>query len=113
MRTFRALVILVAVLAAVLFLALPPIVETLGLHPHYAGERFELRGGRALIHPAEVQDAGDSVAVHPPCHQGHHQGRDGHPPRQGADDERAYFRVAFFLWRVRHAFRDTVSGSPL
>ncbi len=49
MRTFRALVILVAVLAAVLFLALPPIVETLGLHPHYAGERFELRGGRALI----------------------------------------------------------------
>jgi len=49
MRMFRTLVILVAVLAAVTFLALPPLFETLGLHPVYAGERHELRGGRALI----------------------------------------------------------------
>jgi len=49
MRLFRTLVILGAVLAAVTFLALPPLFETFGLHPIYAGERHELRGGRALI----------------------------------------------------------------
>lgn len=49
MRTLTAIVVLIAALAAGAWFGLPPLFKSLGLHPDYAGQRVELRGGRALI----------------------------------------------------------------
>lgn len=49
MRILGALIAIVVALTAGAWFGLPPLFQSLGLHPQYAGRLYELPGGRALI----------------------------------------------------------------